>query len=231
MVNKKSRVLKYLLYIFGLLLVISLFLPYFTFSGLQDSIMNLGLVVFGFIVGPYIGFFLILISIINVNSTKARRAHKIGIIGSVILICFLIILILTIYMIEGTEMAIGTYFGFLSGFAILIINGALLKRTSLNIGIIETPTIRKSEEQILGTLRNMMEVSTKIKLDRMQSALKMEDHIFNEKIFNWARDFGFTIDGDYLIVNKNTVNDFMDALDKQFKEWKDLERQGQSKIY
>ena len=65
----------------------------------------------------------------------------------------------------------------------------------------------------------MMEVSTRINLDRMQNVLNMDKKTFDNKIFEWARDFNFTIDGDNLIINKETVSDFIDALDKQFASW------------
>jgi len=38
-------------------------------------------------------------------------------------------------------------------------------------------------------------------------------------IFKWAEEFSFTIDGDYLVINKETVSDFIDALDDEYKKW------------
>lgn len=75
----------------------------------------------------------------------------------------------------------------------------------------ETKTIEK--------IKTMLEVSTRISLNRMQIALKMDDLSFNNKIFDWAKKFGFTIDGDYLIINKDTVSEFIEMLDKQFVTW------------
>lgn len=53
----------------------------------------------------------------------------------------------------------------------------------------------------------------------MQNVLHIDKKTFDNKIFIWAREFGFIIDGDYLIINKETVSDFIDALDKQFAIW------------
>ena len=53
----------------------------------------------------------------------------------------------------------------------------------------------------------------------MQNVLDMEKKTFDNKIFEWAREFDFIIDGDNLVINKDTVSDFIDALDKQFASW------------
>jgi len=80
---------------------------------------------------------------------------------------------------------------------------------------------RKEREgkEIFEKIKEMMEVSTRINLDRMQNVLNLDKKTFDNKIFEWARDFNFTIDGDNLIINKATVSDFIDALDKQFASW------------
>lgn len=62
---------------------------------------------------------------------------------------------------------------------------------------------RKKNEKI----KEMVEVSTRIRLDMIRDVLAMNKKTFNNKIFEWAREFGFTIGGDYLIINKNTISD------------------------
>jgi len=75
------------------------------------------------------------------------------------------------------------------------------------------------EKETIEKIKEMMEVSKRINLDRMQNVLEMDKKAFDNKIFEWARDFNFTIDGDNLIINKETISDFIDALDKQFASW------------
>ena len=58
----------------------------------------------------------------------------------------------------------------------------------------------------------------------------MQEEAFSEKIFEWAEEFNFTIDGDYLVVNKETIDDFMSALDAQFESWKIKEEGSDGKI-
>ena len=75
------------------------------------------------------------------------------------------------------------------------------------------------ERENIEHIKKLMQVSTKVKLDRFQDGLGMNNQDFNRKIVDWAVEFGFTIDGDYVIVNKSTIDDFMVALDHQFKDW------------
>ena len=53
----------------------------------------------------------------------------------------------------------------------------------------------------------------------MRDILQMEPHEFNQKIIDWAIEFGFTIEGDYLVTNNADVDAFVHALDDQFSNW------------
>lgn len=86
------------------------------------------------------------------------------------------------------------------------------------------------QKAIVEKVKAMLEVSTRINLDRMQDALNIDKKVFNDKIFEWARQFGFTIDGDYLIINKDTISAFIDALDRQFAQWGKAEATKEGKI-
>ena len=88
----------------------------------------------------------------------------------------------------------------------------------------------ENESSIAEKIKTMLEVSTRISLDRMQDVLEMEKKTFNKRIFDLAKQYGFTIDGDYLIVNKETVSDFVDSLEKKFKEWEKIEDDESYKI-
>ncbi|KKL78512.1 hypothetical protein LCGC14_2024100 [marine sediment metagenome] len=81
----------------------------------------------------------------------------------------------------------------------------------------------EDESSISEKIKTMLDVSKRISLDRMQDVLEMEKKTFNKRIFDLAKQHGFTIDGDYLIVNKETVSDFVDSLEKKFKEWEEIE--------
>lgn len=86
------------------------------------------------------------------------------------------------------------------------------------------------ERDALDKIKQMIRVSTRINLDRMQDALDMDNKTFNDKIFDWAEEFEFIIDGDYLIINKETISDFIDSLDRQFAMWEKAEEERDGKI-
>ena len=103
----------------------------------------------------------------------------------------------------------------------------LMEKLKRGMGIIE----KETETSIMSEkIKQMLNVSTKIKLEMMRKALKLQENIFSEKIFEWAEQFNFTIDGDYLIVNKDTIEDFMNALDAQFVSWRKKEEGSDGKI-
>lgn len=89
---------------------------------------------------------------------------------------------------------------------------------------------KTTESETIAKIKRMINVSARIALDRMQNALKMEKKDFDEKIFEWAEKFDFTIDGDYLIINEDKVSDFINALDNQFRIWEKKEGDREGKV-
>ncbi|MFX1371779.1 MAG: hypothetical protein ACFFCE_07955 [Promethearchaeota archaeon] len=53
---------------------------------------------------------------------------------------------------------------------------------------------------------------------------------FNSKIFEWAKEYGFKIDNDILIINQETIYNFIDELDKKFEAWGKVEVERYEKI-
>ncbi|MHA1300972.1 MAG: hypothetical protein ACTSO9_16250 [Candidatus Helarchaeota archaeon] len=70
----------------------------------------------------------------------------------------------------------------------------------------------------------MIKVSTRIKFESMMNILGIDRKSFDNIIFKWAEEFGFTIEEDVVIINKDLVNDFIKMLDEQFSDWNDKER-------
>lgn len=79
-----------------------------------------------------------------------------------------------------------------------------------------TETIQKER---INRLKKTLQVSTKLRLDRLQEGLNMSGPEFNRKIVDWAYEFGFTIEGEYLLVNQSKVSDFLISLDENFSDW------------
>ena len=70
----------------------------------------------------------------------------------------------------------------------------------------------------LEEIKRIMQTSIKVNLDRMQDVLGMERKSFNKEIFRWAEMFNFNIDGDYLVVNKETLSNFLRYLDAKLRK-------------
>ena len=68
------------------------------------------------------------------------------------------------------------------------------------------------EKERIDQIKQMIAVSTRLKLKMMRIALDMEEKTFTEKIFEWAKKFNFIIDGKYLVVNPEYISDFLQDL-------------------
>jgi hypothetical protein len=89
---------------------------------------------------------------------------------------------------------------------------------------------KRQESEIIEKLKEMLEVSNRINLDMMRKVLRIDEDQFNDKIFAWAKEFQFKIDGDFIIIDKDAISDFLNALDKQFADWEQFEDRGNGKI-
>lgn len=77
--------------------------------------------------------------------------------------------------------------------------------------------ILEEKKELTQKIKSMLEVSNKLKLDVMRTALNMDKTKFYEKIFVWAKKFNFLIDGDEIIVDYDSIPRFMDSLNKGFR--------------
>ncbi len=78
-------------------------------------------------------------------------------------------------------------------------------------------------------LRKIIKVSTRVRQDQMRTALGIDPVQFDQCIFDWAEEFGFKIDGDYINFAGSDVDAFVKSLDAEFKAWKSTEREGDGK--
>jgi len=75
--------------------------------------------------------------------------------------------------------------------------------------------IKGKKEEKLEKIIKLMSVSDRLRLDIMRDIFEMDPHDFNHKIIDWADICGFTIDGNYLNIDKAKVSDFIDILRKE----------------
>jgi exosortase/archaeosortase family protein len=69
-------------------------------------------------------------------------------------------------------------------------------------------------------VKESVEKQNKTELKVMRKILRMERKTYKREIAAWSEDFGYTIDGDYLIIPKEKISDFIKLLmsDKPFKQ-------------
>ena len=74
------------------------------------------------------------------------------------------------------------------------------------------------ENVLITKLKEFAEVSQKIRLSMLRNALDLDKRTFDNKIFKWAKEFNFKIDGDFIII-EGDVLEFINSLDNKFKDW------------
>ncbi|MFX0070204.1 MAG: hypothetical protein ACFFAO_03850 [Candidatus Hermodarchaeota archaeon] len=105
-----------------------------------------------------------------------------------------------------------------------------LKRAELELEREKIKLERKKIEMLesnidpMEQIKKILNVSNRIKLDLVRRALFMDQQSFDNKILDWANQFNFKIDGDYLVTNVETVDDFINMLDEQFVMWEESEK-------
>jgi len=72
--------------------------------------------------------------------------------------------------------------------------------------------LEKEDQEKVERILSMMEVSNKLRLDMIRAALDMDEKLFAQKVFQWAKEFNFLIDGDYLIINQDKAQEFIEDL-------------------
>ncbi|MFX1572535.1 MAG: archaeosortase H [Promethearchaeota archaeon] len=80
--------------------------------------------------------------------------------------------------------------------------------------LISEPIKQKKKEKI----KNMVESTKKVELKLMRPVLRMEKKGFDKNISEWAEDFGYSIEGEHLVIPETNVSDFIELLmmDKPF---------------
>ncbi len=87
-----------------------------------------------------------------------------------------------------------------------LINQAKIYKTS------EQTRLQKEEKEKIDRIKSMIQVSSKLRLDMMRMALELDEKLFTEKVFQWAKQFNFVIEGDYLLINQDTTTAFLNDL-------------------
>ena len=89
---------------------------------------------------------------------------------------------------------------------------------------------KKLKRETIEKVESMLKVSDRLRLSMVRKTLKMEEDVYIAKIIDLAEEMGLKIDGDFLVINQDTVQDFIDTLDKQYESWEKMEKEKNGKI-
>ena len=72
---------------------------------------------------------------------------------------------------------------------------------------------KEKEQARTCKLRKLIQVSKKVNISRMAQILGIDEAILNERIVDWAMEYGFTIDGNFVDFEGGRKDDFIASLD------------------
>lgn len=93
---------------------------------------------------------------------------------------------------------------------------AISARSSIlsNLDELKKSSRSSNKQKNIKHLQSLLEVSKRVRIDMIQSLLKIEKEEFFDLLIGWCKKYKFEIDGDFLIINKETLPDLIDTLDK-----------------
>ncbi|NMC06183.1 MAG: hypothetical protein GYA24_13290 [Candidatus Lokiarchaeota archaeon] len=68
-------------------------------------------------------------------------------------------------------------------------------------------------------LRKIIKVSDRIEVARLAEVLGIEEKLAWTRVFDWAEEFGFKVDGNMIVFGSGDMNRLVTGLDKEFAKW------------
>ena len=72
-----------------------------------------------------------------------------------------------------------------------------------------------SERENFSELKSLMLMSNKVRIDLIQELLKISKTELITLLIKWGEKFNFELEGDYLIINKNTLDELFNEIEKK----------------
>ena len=94
----------------------------------------------------------------------------------------------------------------------------------------EKGRLQQRNQEIIEKIHKIMKVSSRVRLDMMRNILELDAKTFDNKILDWAVEFNFKIDGDFIVIENADIDGFITGLDRQFDRWKNAEKSSSGKI-
>ncbi len=78
---------------------------------------------------------------------------------------------------------------------------------------------RSQPEVVRATLKKLLTVSKRVRIDMLREYVEMDNDQFLEKLVEWAAEYNFTIDGDFIIPASDDAGRFVENIDAMFDAW------------
>lgn len=78
---------------------------------------------------------------------------------------------------------------------------------------LEIPILDKIDHKSLEKLKNLLKMSNTVKIEMLEEILKIEKPKVIDLIIGWGDKYQFKLDGDYLIINKETLPNLLKELE------------------
>nr|MDO8114989.1 hypothetical protein [Candidatus Sigynarchaeota archaeon] len=89
---------------------------------------------------------------------------------------------------------------------------------------------KKEIPEAANKLKKLLKVSKRVRIDLVREYVKMDEERFIEKLVEWAAEFEFKIDGDYIITDGSNVDEFIGSIDAMFARWNDEQNKPGQKL-
>lgn len=93
------------------------------------------------------------------------------------------------------------------------------------------PSTKPGDEKArLEKLAKIMRVAERIEIPRVATILGMDEQVIWERIIDWADEFGFKIDGNFMVIEQESTDAFIHALEQEFTSWNQKESTADGKV-
>ncbi len=80
--------------------------------------------------------------------------------------------------------------------------------------------IKSTESDHVEKLRKIIKVSDRIEVAKLADALGIDEKLVWQRVFDWAEQFSFKVDGNMVVFGSGDTAKFVDDLDKEYAEWR-----------
>jgi tetratricopeptide (TPR) repeat protein len=82
-----------------------------------------------------------------------------------------------------------------------------------NLDDLKKSSISSNQQRNIEQLKSLLEVSKRIRIDMIQSLLNIRKEELFDLLISWGKKYKFELDGDFLIINKDTLPDLLKTLE------------------